>query len=362
MSDDKNEGQEKTLEASEQKLRKAREKGDIVQSTEIHTVMMYMGVCLAIIMLGSIVGSGVLTALGAMLEYPDRISAGMLLGEGGDITGWIFGKIAIAIIPFFAMPALFVILSLIAQRAVVFSPSKIQPKLNKLSIVENAKKKYGPGGIGEFLKSFAKLVVILVIAEYFFYKEYEVLPAYSGMSAQLLPGLMAEKSLELIFYVMIGASFIAAIDYPAKWIRHRQKMRMSIQEARDENKENEGDPYQKQRRRQRAEEIAKTTMLQDVTSANVIIVNPTHYSVALVWDREGGDAPKCVAKGIDHMAFRIRERAKMSGIPIHEDPPCARALFATTEIGDIIPREQYAAVAAAIHYADKIARTTATGA
>ncbi len=359
MSDDKNEGQEKTLEASEQKLKKARDKGDIVQSTEIHTVMMYIGTLLAILILGTVVSKNMLTTLAAMLEYPDRVAGGLLMDEGSGLTAHIFGRLAISIFPFFALPALFVVLSLIGQRAVVFSPSKLQPKLNKLSIIANAKKKYGPGGLGEFLKSFAKLVVILVIASFFFYKEYEVLPAYAGMSAKLLPGLLAQKALELIFYVLIGAAFIAAIDYPAKWIRHRQKMRMSVQEARDENKENEGDPYQKQRRRQRAQEIAQSTMLQDVTSANVIIVNPTHYSVALMWDRESGEAPKCVAKGKDHMAFRIRERATMSGVPIHEDPPCARALFATTEVGDIIPREQYAAVAAAIHYADKISRAEA---
>ncbi len=362
MADDKNEGQEKTLEASEQKLRKAREKGDIVQSTELHTVMMYLGICLAIIMMGSIVGTRVITVLASMLEYPDRVAGGLLLGEGGGVKAFVFGQVLIAVMPFFLLPAVFVILSLIAQRAVVFSPSKLQPKLNKLSIIANAKKKYGLGGMGEFIKSFAKLVLILVIAGFFFSKEYEVFPAYAGMPAELLPGLMAKKGLELIFYVMLGAIFIAGIDYPAKWLRHRQKMRMSVQEMRDEHKESEGDPYQKQKRRQRAEEIAKTTMLQDVTGASVVIVNPTHYSVALVWDREAGEAPKCVAKGIDHMAFRIRERAKMSGVPIHENPPCARALYATTEIGDIIPREQYAAVAAAIHYADQISNQNKNGA
>ena len=362
MSEDKNEGQEKTLEASEQKLRKAREKGDIVQSTELNTVMMYLGICLAAIMMGSLVGNRIITVLASMWEYPERVAGGLLMGEGEGVKAWFFGKVIFAITPFFLFPAVLVIVSLIAQQSVVFSLSKIQPKLNKLSIIANAKKKYGLGGMGEFLKSFAKLVVILVIAGYFFYKEYEIFPAYAGMPAQLLPGLMVKKGLELMLYVIIGASFIAAIDYPAKWIRHRQKMRMSVQEMRDEYKESEGDPYQKQKRRQKAEEIAKTTMLQDVTSASVVIVNPTHYSIALVWDREAGEAPKCVAKGLDHMAFRIRERAKMSGVPIHENPPCARALYATTEIGDIIPREQYAAVAAAIHFADKITRQNKDGA
>ncbi|PHR56096.1 MAG: flagellar biosynthesis protein FlhB [Robiginitomaculum sp.] len=352
-------GQEKSLEASEQKLRKAREKGDVVQSTELNTVMMYIGTCLAILMLGGMVSKGVLTLLSSMLEYPERYANGFTRAEGDELRNWFFGSVSMRIMPFFAIPAAFVIVSMFAQQSITFSGSKIKPKLSNLSPVSNAKKKYGPGGLGEFIKSFAKLMVILVIAGFFFYKEYEILPAYVGMSAKLLPGLMAEKMLELMLYVIIGAAAIAAIDYPAKFMRHRIKQRMTLQEARDENKESEGDPHMKAHRRRRAHEIVNTTMLQDVTSASVVIVNPTHYAVALLWDRESGEAPKCVAKGVDHMAFRIRERAKISDVPIYENPPCARALFATTEIGDIIPREHYAAVAAAIHYADTLSKKSA---
>lgn len=356
MSEEQNEGQEKTLEASEQKLRKAREKGDIAQSTEINTFMMYVGVFLAVVMLGGAIGQGVTTILAGMLERPERVAGGLILGEADGLADWIFGSLAIKIFPFFLLPITMIILSLVAQRSVTFSPSKIQPKLSNLSLVANAKKKYGPGGLGEFLKSFAKLVVITVIAGIFFKKEFEILPAYAGMPAQLLPGLMAKEGLVLMLYVMIGAALIASIDLPAKIMSHKRKMRMTVQEARDENKENEGDPYQKQKRRQKAMEISQSTMLQDVTNANVIIVNPTHFSVALAWDRDSGEAPKLIAKGVDHMAFRIRERAKLAGIPIHENPPCARALFASTEVGDIIPREHFAAVAAAIHYADQIVK------
>lgn len=359
MAEGQNEGQEKSLDASEQKLRKAREEGDIPQSTEVHTVMMYIGVCLAVVMLGGMVSKGVLTILSSMLEHPERVGSGLLLGEGESLSGFIFGGVVMRVLPFFAIPAVFVILSMVAQQSVTFSGKKIQPKLSNLSPVSNAKKKFGLGGLGEFLKSFVKLMVILVIAGFYFSKEYNILPAYTGMSALLLPGLMVKKGLELMLYVIIGASMIAAVDLPAKVIRHKIKQRMTLQEARDENKESEGDPHMKQHRRRRAQEIVNTTMLQDVTNASVIIVNPTHYSVALEWDRASGEAPKCVAKGVDHMAFRIRERAKMSGVPIYEDPPCARAIYATTEIGEIIPREQFAAVAAAIHYADKLTKQSA---
>jgi len=355
MAEQENDGQEKTLEASEQKLRKAREKGDIPISTEVNTIMLYIGSYLTILIFGAGVGVGVLSILAGLLERPEFVSLRFLGADGNALSTHIFARLGGWVLPLFALPAVFVILSLIAQRAVIFAPSKIKPKLSKISPLANAKKKYGPGGLGEFTKSFAKLALVSLIVGLFLNAEFKSLPAYSGLNANLLPGLLAEKSLKLLFFVMIGSAIIAVIDLPAKILSHQKKMRMTLQEAKDERKESEGDPYQKQRRRQKAQEIANTTMLQDVTGANVIIVNPEHYAVALAWDRLSGDAPKCVAKGVDNMAFRIRERAKLAGVVIYENPPVARALHAQTNIGDIIAPEHYAAVAAAIHYADQVA-------
>ncbi len=355
MAEQQGDGQEKTLEASEQKLKKARKKGDIPISTEVNTALFYIGACLAILLFGGGVANGVLTLLAAMLERPGMVVTSFLEGKQSPLAGYIFAQLGKVLFAFFALPALFIGVSLVAQRAVVFSPSKIKPKLSNLSPLGNAKKKYGPGGLGEFLKSFAKLTLITVIAGLYLKAQFEILPVYSGLSAFVLTGLLAEKALELLLYVLIGAALIASIDLPAKILAHRKKMRMTYQEAKDERKDSEGDPYQKQRRRQKAEEIAKTTMLQDVTNANVVIVNPEHYAVALKWDRAAGNAPTCVAKGVDNLAFRIRERATMAGVAIYENPPTARALFAQTKIGETIAPEHYAAVAAAIHYADQIA-------
>lgn len=356
MSGQENDGQEKTIEASEQKLRKAREKGDIPYSTEINTFMFYIGAYLTIIIFGTFVGTGVLTILAGMFERPEFVSVSFLEISNNRLSRIIFGELSGRILPLFVLPAIFVILSLVAQKAIVFAPSKIKPKLSKLSPLANAKKKYGPGGLGEFVKSFAKLVLVTMIVGLFFNAEFKVFPAYSGLDAHMLPGLLAQKGLKLILYVMIGAALIAVIDMPAKWLSHQKKMRMTLQEAKEERKESEGDPYQKQRRRQKAQEIANTTMLQDVTGASVVIVNPEHYAVALSWDRTSGDAPKCVAKGVDNMAFRIRERATLAGVVIYENPPIARAIFAQTNIGEIIAPQHYAAVAAAIHYADQVAK------
>ena len=131
---------------------------------------------------------------------------------------------------------------------------------------------------------------------------------------------------------------------------------MSRKELTDESKDAEGDPYMKQKRRQKGQEIASKQMIQDVPNADVVIVNPTHYAVALKWSRLPGDVPVCVAKGVDEIAARIREKAQESAVPIHSDPPTARALHAVVEIGQEIPPENYRAVAAAIRFADEIRR------
>ena len=129
---------------------------------------------------------------------------------------------------------------------------------------------------------------------------------------------------------------------------------MSHKEVADETKEAEGDPHLKQHRRARAQMAASNQMMAEVPTADVILVNPTHYAVALRWDRKPGTAPLCVAKGVDEIAFRIREIAQEAGVPIHSDPPSTRALFETTEIGSEIAEEHYAPVAAAIRFADEI--------
>ena len=129
---------------------------------------------------------------------------------------------------------------------------------------------------------------------------------------------------------------------------------MSRKEMTDEHKNSEGDPHVKAKRRQKGQEIAMNKMLIDVVTADVVIVNPTHYAVALKWEKGGGRAPVCVAKGVDEMAARIREKAAEAGVPLHQDPPTARILHASLQIGQEIATDQYKAVAAAIRFAEKM--------
>jgi flagellar biosynthetic protein FlhB len=168
--------------------------------------------------------------------------------------------------------------------------------------------------------------------------------------------LLADKLWVVLKGVLVIVAIIAAVDFFWQRFDHNRKLRMTYQELKDESKQSEGDPHMKAQRRQRAQEIAQNQMLLAVPKADVLIVNPTHYTVALKWDRAPGKAPVCLAKGVDEIAARIREIARREGIPVHEDPPTARSIHALVEVGRQIPPDQYRAVAAAILFADQMRR------
>ena len=159
--------------------------------------------------------------------------------------------------------------------------------------------------------------------------------------------------------MLLVALALGSVDFLWQRAEHIRKNRMSRKEMMDELKQSEGDPFIKQQRRQRGQEIATNKMLQDVPTADVVIVNPTHYAVALKWDRSQAMAPICVAKGVDEIAARIREIAVENAVPMHSDPPTARALHADVELGQEISQHHYRAVAAAIRFAEEIRKKAA---
>jgi flagellar biosynthetic protein FlhB len=355
MSEDSEDSsQEKSFDATETKIRKSREKGDTPQSTEANTLMLYVGMATAIVLAGGYSAMTVFSALTSLFTYPDNIGQDILLSRDGSVFKGIVAKTGLGILPVFALPFCFVLLSLILQRAVIFSPTKLKPKLSKISPISNAKQKYGGNGMVEFGKRFAKLIFITVISGIFFADAFFTLPSLAAMPAIMLIEEIKIVIVKLLFY-MIGAMVVLTlIDLPYGQFAHLKKLRMTLQEIRDENKDSEGDPHMKSARRSRAMAISQGSMMKDVATADVIIVNPTHYAVALKWSRAPGSAPTCVAKGVDNIALQIRQKAGQHNVPIHSDPPCARSLYALVEIGEIIHPEHFAAVAAAIHFADQL--------
>lgn len=353
MAEDNDNGQEKSFEATEGKIEDARKKGDVPKSAEVGSVALYCALAVGIMTMGGTLSVNLLSDFSGLLAYPER--AGDLVLTAGAANE-LLGGVVLNFVPIMLLLILVVFLSQLAQRAVTFSPEKIQPKLSKINPISNAKQKYGRDGMAEFAKRAVKLIIICVASGFYLIRlAGEVSHEIGRPEGYLFPKLAGE-SLLLLGWMIAATCLIAAVDLPfAKW-SHLLKLRMTREEVKDENKKNEGDPLMKSQRRAKAREISNASMLADVATANVVIVNPTHYSVALRWDRAAGGAPVCVAKGTDHLAFAIREKAKENGVLIHSDPPCARALHATVPVGEQILPEHYAAVASAIHLSETLSR------
>ncbi|WP_353473535.1 flagellar type III secretion system protein FlhB [Salipiger sp. H15] len=345
-------GGEKSHEPSQRKLSEARRKGDIARAPDLLTAAAYLG----LLLVADAFGPGSLEALGAVLiapiDRPDRLLPLIFEDPAAGPVGGLMSGVLQAIWPWLLAPALAVLLALLATRGLVFTPSKLAPKPSRLSPLENARNKYGPRGLFEFFKSFGKLCLYSLVLGVFLSSRLEQITASvalsSGAAAALLAGLMRD----LLGLAVLLALVLGVVDQLWQREDHLRRHRMSQKELRDEQKEAEGDPMFRQHRRARAQEIALSRMFADLPRADVVITNPTHYAVALRWERTPGSAPVCVAKGQDEVARRIREVAAEHGVPLHSDPATARALYATTEIGAQVAPEFYRPVAAAIRFSE----------
>lgn len=353
MSDD-SEDDDKQYEASQHKLDEARKKGDFARSADLNTAAAYGG----FLAVGLSVGSSLLINLGAdlagLLGHSDTISAVVFASSGAPMMGGLMYSLGTTLAPWFGIPAAMVILAIIMQRGFVFAPSKLEFKLSRVSPISQAKNKFGRNGLFEFAKSFSKLVLYSTVLFIFLVGRLPDIMVAMALSPGQVTATMLGLCVSLMSIVLVLALALGFVDYAWQRAEHLRTNRMSRKELTDEAKKSDGDPAMKQQRRQKAVSIAMNQMLNDVPEADVIIVNPTHYAIALKWDRMGGGAPECVAKGVDLVAARIREVAQENSVPIHSDPPTARALYAAVEIGDTIQRDHFKAVAAAIRFADRI--------
>lgn len=349
MSEDE-ENSEKPFEATPRKLEEARKRGEVPISQDLLTAAVYLSMLVAAGLFGLWSVSRVGDVLTHLLAYADRHAEDALTG-GPFLTNLVQAVITATAL-WFILPMIFAVLATIAQQAFVIAPKKLAPKLSRISPLSNAKQKFGRDGLFNFAKSTVKLVIysgVLALVAAAWANDLLASPVLP-ISAAMGIGVAMVQAFMIAALVSIVA--IGGIDYTWQRAEHLRKQRMSLKELRDELKDSEGDPHTKQARRQKGYDIATNRMLADVPEADVVIVNPTHYAIALKWTRTPGSAPTCVAKGVDEVAARIRERAQASGVPIHRDPPTARALFATIDIGEEIQPDQYRAVAIAIRFAD----------
>jgi flagellar biosynthetic protein FlhB len=358
---EEDDGAEKSHEASEQKLIEARKKGDFVKSTDLHTAAGYAGMVLCIL----VAAPTALNYFGkfghSMFAHPDEFAEQLLSDGGKSFHADILLVIAVSCSVFFLLPAMGTLLSLIGQRAIVFAPNKLEPKLSKVSLLSNAKQKFGATGLFEFFKSAVKMLIISTTLFWFLSANLALMVGAITAAPGQLVALMGKLLADFLVFVLVIAGLIGAVDYFWQRHSHLKQQMMTRQEMIDEHKKSEGDPHVKGQRRQRGQEIALNQMLGQVPDATVVVVNPTHYAVALKWSPSDPTPPICVAKGVDEIAAQIRRVAAENGVPIHRDPPTARALHATVEVGDPIDREHFAAVAIAVRFADEMRKKAKKG-
>ncbi|MEM9232820.1 MAG: flagellar type III secretion system protein FlhB [Pseudomonadota bacterium] len=353
MSEGNDSGSEKSLDPTPERLKRARQEGNVPSSPELQTLGRFIGLLIGTI---GIAGAVAMPFASSLMPFWDRPAdaAGWLL-QGGSVLE-AFGPTAMFFLGIIFLAPVLAMVAVVAQQAVAFSGKKIKPKLSKLNPITNAKNKFGPAGLVEFTKGAVKMVVVTISAVLVGITMFPEMMASVGAPAAPAFDEMRKIAVIMLSVAVVLAAAAAALEVPFKWAQHRSKLKMSYQEVKDESKENEGDADQKNKRRQMGRQLAQNRQMADVPTADVVVVNPSHYAVALKWDRTSGDVPRCVAKGVDHIALQIRMRAESAQVPVYRDVPTARSLYATVEVGEEIRREHYEAVAAAIRFADKLTR------
>ena len=353
MAEDRDDSQ-RTEEPTQRRLDEAHRKGDVVKSAELSTLILLSAGVLALTMFGTLSVQRFAADFRIFLESPadlviDAGTASALLQHA------TFGLIAV-LAPAVGLMLFAALAGNLVQHRPVFSAERLKPDLAKLSPMKGFKRLFGLDGLMNFVKGIAKILVVGCASAWALWPERARI-----LSALDLPpsGIMG-LALALVVKVMLAAlavlAVIAAVDYVYQRQRFHARHRMSRQELRDELKQSEGDPHVKARIRQVRLERARKRMIAAVPEATVVIMNPTHYAVALKYESGKMGAPVCVAKGVDHLALTIRKVAEDNDVPIVENPPLARALYAAVEVDDEIPAEHYKAVAQVIGYVMRLAK------
>jgi len=338
---------EKTEQPSQKKLDDAHKKGDVAKSNEVTTWFGMVAITLAVVMLPESLLAGLTRALRGFIANSYAIPMDgehlryVFLGLGGTLL-WLLAM------PFFLFVLGGVVGNLIQHRP-VFSAEQMKPKMSKVSPLAGVKRLFSISSLVNFAKGIGKLVIIAVAMALVVWPERgRLVDSVTFDPAFILP-LVKMLTLKMLGITVVILGFIAAADYAFQQSKWQKKQRMTIKEVRDEYKQMEGDPAVRAKLRQIRVDRGRHRMMQAVPKATVVVTNPTHYAVALRYEK-GMPAPVCVAKGADRIALKIREIAMDNNVPIVENPPLARALHAAIDVDQSVPAEHYKAVAEVIGY------------
>ncbi len=348
MADDQADDSQKTEDPTPKKLEEARKKGQVPLSREINNWIMLLTGTILISTLAPSMLSDLMLHLKTYIEQAHAFP-----GAPGGIYiilgGAFWTVLSIMILPLLVlMFAAFV--GPFIQVGPLFSVETLKPDLSKISPAKGFQRLFSKRALMEFAKGILKIAVIGCVGAMLLYPYYDRIEHLIGADTLFVLEEMKSLIIRLMTGILVVLLVIAVVDVVYQRTEHYKKMRMTKQELKDEYKQSEGDPHVRAKLRQLRQEKARKRMMQAVPKADVIITNPTHYSIALKYDPDEMPAPQVIAKGIDETALRIRQVAKEHNIDLFENKPLARTLYDTVELDEFIPEELYKAVAEVISF------------
>jgi flagellar biosynthetic protein FlhB len=348
---------QKTEQPSQRKLSSARQRGQVIQSREVNNLFMLGTGAVIVLLLSPSLARRLTVTLARFLDPASLLSSDGVLWE----AVWrLFGEIAGA----FVLPLLLIVVAAAAgsvmQTGLVLATEKIGFDMERLSPIAGFKRLFSVRAALEFLKGLAKFAVVMALVGVLLRPEIGTLETLTSAAPAALTADIYRLLIKITVGVLVLVALLALLDYGYQRVSFMRSMRMSKQEVKEEHKQSEGDPMVKARLRQIRMERARKRMMAAVPGASVVVTNPTHFAVALKYEMGEKGAPKVVAKGADLIAQKIREIAEENDVPLVENPPLARALYANVEIDHEVPPEHFRAVAEIINYVFRLKRNVRT--
>lgn len=351
MAEDQDDSQ-KTEDPTQKRLDDAVKKGSVPFSREVTSFLMLLVFAFIIISLSPVMMEKTKHNLIRFIEksHSIRIDSNSII----DLTKDVISNMLVVM----AVPSLIIIvvivLSAILQHGFIVSSESLMPKLERISPISGMKRIFSMRSVVEFIKGLIKICVVGIISFMVVYPEISKLNQLTSGGIMAMLMLLISLAKRMLIGICSAMFLMAALDFLYQKFEYIKSMRMSKHDIKEEFKQTEGSPEIKAKLRELRARRAGKRMMNDVPEADVVITNPTHYAVALKYDSDKAEAPLLVAKGKDLIALKIRELAKEHNVPIVENPPLARALFNSVEIGNEIPLEHYNAVAEVIRYVYKL--------
>jgi flagellar biosynthetic protein FlhB len=338
----------KTEEATPRKLDQAREKGDAIKTLDLPSFATLAATGGVILVAGGWLAQQMAFQLLPFLARPQSMT---LEGAGGvEVFKHALAASAPTLVLVMAAAMIAGGGASLIQTGWHVVPDKVKPELSKIALDKGFVRLFGPDGLMQFGKSLVKVVIIGVLTWWII----EPYAAKFQNRAALEPAAILPFTMEILKRLVFAVAALSLVIAAGDWLWQRQRFlvrnRMTPQELKEDFKQTDGDPHVKARQRQIRHERARRRMMQAVPTATVVVMNPTHYAVALKYEQGESGAPVCVAKGLDALALKIRSVAEEAGVPVVEDPPLARALYAAVDLDEMIPPAHYEAVAKVIGF------------